>query len=129
MTRDIRNIAREVLDAWGTGRQIGRLSERYPGFGLAEAYRVTAEVRRGREAAAARAVGRKIGFTNRTVWAEPPMWGYVYDQTVHDLQDNAGDIELFAFAPISSARAPVLATPARTGHASCRGSATSCARR
>src|SRR6266478_10142436 len=33
-------------------------------------------------------VGRKIGFTNRTAWAEyGPMWGYVYNRTVHNLAE------------------------------------------
>ena len=34
-------------------------------------------------------VGRKIGFTNRTIWAEygvyAPIWGYMYDTTVKPL--------------------------------------------
>jgi 2-oxo-3-hexenedioate decarboxylase len=36
-----------------------------------------------------RVIGRKIGFTNRTIWAEyavyAPMWGFVFDTTVRDL--------------------------------------------
>ena len=38
-------------------------------------------------------VGRKIGFTNRTIWAEynvyEPVWGYVYDRTVHNSPRSA----------------------------------------
>ena len=34
-------------------------------------------------------LGRKIGFTNRTIWTQygvyAPIWGYVFDTTVHDL--------------------------------------------
>ena len=34
-------------------------------------------------------IGRKIGFTNRTIWAEygvdAPMWGFMFDTTVRDL--------------------------------------------
>ena len=36
-------------------------------------------------------IGRKIGFTNRTIWSEygvyAPIWGYVYGNTVHELAD------------------------------------------
>jgi 2-oxo-3-hexenedioate decarboxylase len=36
-------------------------------------------------------VGRKIGFTNRTIWAEynvyGPIWGYMYNRTVHNLSE------------------------------------------
>jgi 2-oxo-3-hexenedioate decarboxylase len=42
-----------------------------------------------REARGEVPIGRKIGFTNRTIWAEygvfAPIWGYVYAGTVHDL--------------------------------------------
>ena len=46
-----------------------------------------------------RPIGRKIGFTNRRMWDEygvhAPIWGYVYDRTVHDL---AAPLSLAAFA-------------------------------
>lgn len=82
-------VAEEVLAVLGSGRQLAPFTDRRADFGLEEAYRVTAEVRRRREAAGERPVGRKIGFTNRTIWAEygvhQPIWGYVYDRTLVDL--------------------------------------------
>ena len=34
-------------------------------------------------------IGRKIGFTNRTIWPEygvyAPIWGYVFDRSLYDL--------------------------------------------
>jgi 2-oxo-3-hexenedioate decarboxylase len=54
-----------------------------------DAYRVTPLVRQLYEAGGAKVVGRKIGFTNRTIWAQygvyAPIWGYVFDRSVHDL--------------------------------------------
>ena len=48
-----------------------------------------AQSRAEREARGERPIGRKIGFTNRTIWAEygvyAPIWGYVYDGTVREL--------------------------------------------
>lgn len=45
-------------------------------------------MRRLREARGETPVGRKIGFTNRVTWPNhAPMWGYVYDRTVHELAD------------------------------------------
>jgi 2-oxo-3-hexenedioate decarboxylase len=42
-----------------------------------------------RTARGERVIGRKIGFTNRTIWAEygvyAPMWGFVFDATVRNL--------------------------------------------
>lgn len=89
VTPDIGAIAAEAFATLGTERQIQPFSDRYRGFGLREAYRVTAAVRTERERRGERVVGRKIGFTNRTIWPEynvhQPIWGYLYDRTVFDL--------------------------------------------
>jgi 2-oxo-3-hexenedioate decarboxylase len=70
---------------------VASFSARQPGFSLADAYRATVAVRQMREARGERVLGRKIGFTNRTIWAEygvyAPIWGYVYDRTVRSLAD------------------------------------------
>lgn len=84
-------IAAEAFSMLGTGRQIRPFSARYGDFGLEDAYRVTPKVRALREKSGETPRGRKIGFTNRTIWAEygvyAPIWGYVYDRTVHDLEN------------------------------------------
>jgi 2-oxo-3-hexenedioate decarboxylase len=86
---DAQDIAKEVFAVLETGRQIAPFSKANSDFNLNEAYRVTAAVRAKREARGERPIGRKIGFTNRTIWAEygvyAPIWGYVYDRTVRDL--------------------------------------------
>ena len=47
-------------------------------------------------------VGRKIGFTNRTIWAEynvyGPIWGYVYNRTVHNLAEIGDTFSLMGLA-------------------------------
>ena len=77
-------------------------SERFPSFSLSDAYAVTARVRELREARGEKAIGRKIGFTNRTIWAEygvfAPIWGYVYDDTLHDLGKKREQIPLAGLA-------------------------------
>lgn len=87
-------IAREALETLSNGRQIAPWSAREAGLNLASSYRVTAAVRRLREARGERVVGRKVGFTNRTIWDEygvhAPIWGYVYDTTLHDLTGAGG---------------------------------------
>jgi 2-oxo-3-hexenedioate decarboxylase len=88
---DVDAIAAEAIAALDTGRQIATFSQRHPAFGLAEAYAVAAAIRQIRESRGARPVGRKIGFTNRAMWAahgvHAPIWGYVYERTVHALAD------------------------------------------
>jgi len=76
-------IAAEALAALDTCHQISPFSARLSAFDLDDAYRVTAAIRQMREMRGEMPVGRKIGFTNRTVWAEyGPIWGYVYNRTV-----------------------------------------------
>ena len=62
---DLDSIAAELLDLLGTGRQVGTLATRHPGFSLEDGYAVVARLRALREARGERVVGRKIGFTNR----------------------------------------------------------------
>jgi 2-keto-4-pentenoate hydratase len=84
-------IAREAFAALGHARQISPFSSRAQGLSVEDAYRVTPLVRRMYEAEGWRARGRKIGFTNRTIWAQygvyAPIWGYVFDRSVRDLAD------------------------------------------
>jgi 2-oxo-3-hexenedioate decarboxylase len=91
---DIDSIAAEAFAILGTGGHTRPFTQRYPGFDAPKAYHVTAAVRAKREARGERPVGRKIGFTNRTIWHEydvyEPMWGYVYDSTARDLANVSG---------------------------------------
>jgi 2-oxo-3-hexenedioate decarboxylase len=99
---DLRDIAGKAFAVLGTGRQIAPFSTTYPNISLEEAYRVTAAVRAQREARGERPIGRKIGFTNQTVWAESnvhaPIWGYLYDSTVGDLGSEALEVSLGGLA-------------------------------
>src|SRR5919107_4439196 len=99
---DLQAVAAEAFEVLDTGRQIAPFSSRLAHFDLDDAYRVTAAVRQMREARGERAVGRKIGFTNRTIWDEyqigAPMWGYIYDATVDDVDDAGATVSLAGLA-------------------------------
>jgi 2-oxo-3-hexenedioate decarboxylase len=45
-----------------------------------------------------RPVGRKIGFTNRSIWARygvyEPIWGFVYDRTLIEAHDGEARVPL-----------------------------------
>jgi 2-oxo-3-hexenedioate decarboxylase len=99
---DVQAVAAEAFDLLDTGRQIAPFSSRLARFDLDDAYRVTAAVRQMRETRGEKVLGRKIGFTNRTIWDEyqigAPMWGYIYDRTVHDLADVGSTVSLAGLA-------------------------------
>ncbi|MCZ8316652.1 hydratase [Phreatobacter sp.] len=88
-----RMFADEVLAAYRSRRQIGPLTTLEPTFSVADGEKVGHEVARRRVAAGERIIGRKIGFTNRTIWAEygvySPIWGPVYDSTFRDVDGPA----------------------------------------
>lgn len=94
-------IAAEVIATLGSGRQIAPFSGRSGGLTLDDGYRVTARLDRARNARGERVVGRKIGFTNRTIWPEygvyAPIWGYVTDRSVHAL-DTIPELPLAGLA-------------------------------
>lgn len=101
MSVTIDMIASEALAAIDNGRQIATFSSR-GSLALDDAYRVTASMRQAREKRGEQVLGRKIGFTNRTIWAEydvyAPMWGYMYDRTVHSLANVGGVFRLAGLA-------------------------------
>jgi 2-keto-4-pentenoate hydratase len=102
--RTLKAIAAEAFAALGGARQIPPFSSRPGALSLDDAYRVTPLVRQLYEAGGAKALGRKVGFTNRTIWAQygvyAPIWGYVFDRSVHDL----AAVETLPLAPFSEPR-------------------------
>jgi 2-oxo-3-hexenedioate decarboxylase len=87
------SIAREVADAIATGAQITPFSMRGTTLDLKAAYRSVVELRALR---GGRIVGRKIGFTNRGIWARygvsSPMWGDVLADTCAELAEKGQSV-------------------------------------
>ena len=96
--QQIQSIARELLDALDHARLIAPFTAREAGFDLDAAYQVAAELMRVRRGRGSRPVGRKIGFTNRSIWAlygvDAPMWAHVYDDTVSHAKDGKAEVSL-----------------------------------
>jgi 2-oxo-3-hexenedioate decarboxylase len=92
------DIAKETFAAIEAARQIAPFSQRGEDFDLPTAYAATAELRKLRLARGEAVAGRKIGFTNRGMWAEygvfAPIWGDMYASTVHDAGKLAGPLSL-----------------------------------
>ena len=96
MTQTEGENAQAVLAALSSGRSIPNFTSRDAAFGETEAYAVAAALHQARLARGERAVGRKIGFTNRSLWpvygVHEPIWGHVYDTTVVYAQDGRAAI-------------------------------------
>jgi 2-oxo-3-hexenedioate decarboxylase len=78
--------ASAILAALDERRQIAPLTDQSGGLSLPDAYRISRAVTARRAARGETPVGRKIGFTNRTIWDEygvhHPIDGPVYDTTL-----------------------------------------------
>jgi 2-oxo-3-hexenedioate decarboxylase len=89
-------LATELLAALDANGRLAPIAARQPGFDEQAAYRVSAEILRRRQARGERPIGRKLGFTNRTIWPEygvyTPIWGPVYDSTVTFLPTSSGRV-------------------------------------
>lgn len=95
-------------------------------FDQISAYRIARRVRDAQVAAGALPIGRKIGFTNRSIWPEygvfEPIWAHVYDTTVAYQHGTDASVSLARFVEPRlepeiilhfSATPPVAATPAQ----------------
>lgn len=91
-------IATELLAALDGNTTIGTISDRDPSFAADAAYHVSAEILERRRARGETPIGRKVGFTNRTIWAEygvfAPMWAHVYNSTVTYFDEPRGSLAI-----------------------------------
>jgi 2-oxo-3-hexenedioate decarboxylase len=91
-------LAKEFLEVRGRGGQLTPPSARFDNWNLAAGYVVGAELVRLRRERGWVTVGRKIGFTNKTIWPSLGMdtviWAYTYNQTVHYAAQNQAELSL-----------------------------------
>ena len=75
---------------------------------MADGYAVLHDIETRRRAQGWKAVGRKIGFTNRTIWPRygvyQPMWAHVWTHTVHFAQDGKATLPLNGLVQPGSSR-------------------------
>jgi len=99
MTRpEVAAIAERLIAAYDNAAPLSSLSAADPSFDVAGAYQVLAEIERRRGAQGWKPIGRKIGFTNRTIWSRygvyQPMWAHVWTHTVHFASDGNASLSL-----------------------------------
>lgn len=73
-------------------------SERYPGLTPEAGYAAARALHEHRLAMGWKPAGRKIGFTNRTLWPRygvyEPIWGMVYDRTLIRAENDRASVSL-----------------------------------
>lgn len=86
---DLNAIAAQVVSSLAGHQQIAPFSRSLDEPRIVDAYRLPALLRAAFEARGEKITGRKIGFTNRRMWAahgvKAPIWGYCTDHTTFEL--------------------------------------------
>ena len=87
---DLNAIAAQVVSSLAGHQQIAApFSRSLDEPRIVDAYRLQALLRAAFEARGEKITGRKIGFTNRRMWAahgvKAPIWGYCTDHTTFEL--------------------------------------------
>ena len=100
---DIAAIATRLINAYDTATQIAPITEGEPAFDIPAAYEVLREIENRRRIAQGwRTVGRKIGFTNSTIWSRygvyQPMWAHIWSHSIHYAKDGHATLALKSFA-------------------------------
>jgi len=101
MPIDIDAIASRLIAAHDGATTLAPITAGDPGFDVAAAYDVLREIEARRIASGWVPVGRKIGFTNRTIWSRYgvylPMWAHTWAHTVHHATGNRATLALAPF--------------------------------
>ena len=91
-------LARELISVHDTPREVPPFTDTHPGLTPEGGYEASHALHHHRLAAGWRRVGRKIGFTNRTLWPRygvyEPIWGSVYDRTLIHARENRAQVSL-----------------------------------
>ena len=91
-------IADTLIDAYDHGHTIASITAAHEDFDVPDAYDVLHEIEARRCAQGWRSIGRKIGFTNRTLWTRygvhQPMWAHVWARTVHHATNGRASLPL-----------------------------------
>ena len=95
---NIDSIASALIDAYDSASTLPPITARRADFDVAAAYDVLHAIEARRRVQGWVPVGRKIGFTNRTLWArygvDRAMWAHVFAHTVRDAASGRATLAL-----------------------------------
>jgi 2-keto-4-pentenoate hydratase len=95
---DLKPIADRLIAAYDGATMLPPITTGAPDFSVTDSYAVLHDIETRRRAQGWRAIGRKIGFTNRTIWPRygvyQPMWAHVWTHTVRFAADGKASLPL-----------------------------------
>lgn len=99
---DVAAIATRLIAAYDSATTLAPITAADPDFDVAAGYEVLREIEHRRRIVQGwKPVGRKIGFTNTTIWPRygvyQPMWAHVWAHSVHFAQDGHATLDLKSF--------------------------------
>jgi len=98
----LKKISEELIELSASGHTAPQFSARYPKLDADAGYRAMRRLHEHRLTIGWQPLGRKIGFTNRTIWprygVHQPIWGFVYDQTLIHAVDDRAEVALEGLA-------------------------------
>jgi 2-oxo-3-hexenedioate decarboxylase len=91
-------LAQELIALHEAPREVAPFSERHADLTPEQGYAAARRLHEHRLARGWKPLGRKIGFTNRTIWERygvyEPMWGFVYDRSVIESRNGRATVPL-----------------------------------
>src|SRR5688572_4369990 len=95
---DATTLGKELIDLHERPREVAPFSTRDPGLTADTGYAAARALHAHRLAQGWKPVGRKVGFTNRSLWerygVHEPIWGMVYDRTLLFSERNQAAVSL-----------------------------------
>ena len=81
-----KNLSNYLINCLEDASQAQLPSSTIPNFSLSDAYKIALEIKEIREGKKEKAIGIKVGFTNKTIWEKysvnAPIFGFMYSTTV-----------------------------------------------
>jgi 2-oxo-3-hexenedioate decarboxylase len=100
--RALKKISEELIELAASGHTAPPFSDRFRKLDAEMGYRAMRRLHQHRVTIGWQPVGRKIGFTNRTLWprygVSEPIWGFVYDRTLIRAVDGVAEVPLEGLA-------------------------------
>lgn len=95
-------VSEELIELAASGHTAPPFSARYRKLDAEKGYRAMRRLHEHRLTIGWQPVGRKIGFSNRTIWerygVREPIWGFVYDRTLIRAVDDKAEVPLEGLA-------------------------------